>query len=109
VELFEEIILCQSTIRLITEPMEMRMSHWVHCPVIYSNKTNRVILNFARGGWHLDSYTEHGKTLTLFLNRYPDNRAKYHFDIDFSRNIVTFNGNEYTLKSFVGMLEKGGV
>jgi hypothetical protein len=108
-ELFEEITLCQNTIRLTTESVEMRMSHWVHCPVIYSNKTSRILLNFSHGGWHLDSYVEQGKTLMLFLNQYPDNRTKHRFDIDFSRNIVTFNRNEYMLKKFGGMLEKRGV
>jgi hypothetical protein len=104
-QVFDELILCEKTIRLSTRPMEMRMSTIVESPVIYTNRANRLLLDFSRGGWHLDSFSEQGRTLQLVLNRYPDKNKRYLLYIDFLHNTVDFEGQSYRLPIFAKMLQ----
>ncbi|MBN3575924.1 hypothetical protein [Vibrio neptunius] len=91
--------------QVATSAHEMKMSHWVHSPVIRETSSGKVILNLEFTAWGLRSVTESNERLVLILYRYPDGNSDYCVEVDPINRVVLISGEEYPLINIESTLE----
>ncbi len=97
--------LLQGKYRLTTLPHEMKMSHWVHPPVLVHTETNEHILNLAGNRWDLRSAKESQDTIILQLARYPDGSKDYEIKITPRTKTAIINGTPHPLTKLAEVLD----
>lgn len=83
--------------RLDTVPREMRMSHWVHAPLLIDTETAEVLLDLRDGLWDLRGAKEEGRAILLTLAHYPDGNKEYELLLYPDAGTMAVGGCEYPL------------
>ncbi|ERS10694.1 hypothetical protein Q668_03665 [Alcanivorax sp. PN-3] len=83
--------------RLDTVPREMRMSHWVHAPVLIDTETSEVLLDLGDSPWDLRGAKEEGRAILLTLAHYPDGNKEYELLLYPDAGTMAVGGCEYPL------------
>lgn len=62
---------CNGQIGITTSAVEMRMSHWVHSPVVTDLVSREVLLDLSDSLWDLMSINASRSSVDLSLRKYP--------------------------------------
>jgi hypothetical protein len=74
------------------EEEEMRMSHWLRCPILVETATGKVLFSLAGTLWSAEQVAWNADTLTLLLRRYPGDQPPVTVIIHLSTEQATLTG-----------------
>lgn len=93
--------------RITAYPHEMKMTHWVMCPVVENLLMNTTVLDLSKSLWDIYGTEDGNNKITLKLRKYPG-IIKNVFVTFFLRdvNMCLFNQQEISVRNLETELEK---
>lgn len=83
---------CNGRIGITTSAAEMRMSHWVHSPLVSDLVSGDVLLDLSESLWDLMGVSASGNSVDLLLRKYPGSGNPVVVRVSADPKAFQFNG-----------------
>jgi hypothetical protein len=83
----------------------MRMSHWVHSPVVSDFVSGEILLNLSDSLWDLMSTSANGGSVDLSLRKYPGSGQPVVVRVSADPRAFQFNGKAVDASELLALLD----